>query len=344
MTAPDQALLQHKLIVVIGKGGVGKTTIAGTLGLLAARQGKHTIVVEVGERQHLPELLDQPPAPTPGTQLQLAEHLWSLSVDPDRVLADWLRALSGRISTRVLLSSSTFQYFVAAAPGAREMLSMVEVASLTGAGPHAPRVMPRMATGTVDAGKSTRRQSSASTRRQSSAGTSYDLVILDAPATGHALAMLRSPRTFAGLARVGPIAGQARAVDELLRDRNRCGYVAVTQGTEMAVSETIELQSSLREQLGRELDMVIFNAALPRRFAEPELRAITATSSAHPVGGAAVLAASTVHERARMQNNQLARLRRRKLPLLRLPFLFQPRLDRPALQQLADRLERGLVS
>jgi anion-transporting ArsA/GET3 family ATPase len=318
------SLLQRKLIVVAGKGGVGKTTVAGALGLLAARRGVRTIVVEVGERQHLPELLDRrvPPVdavPATGVELELGERLWSLSIDPDRVLADWLKALGGRVSARVLLSSSTFQYFVAAAPGAREMLSMVKVWGLTGAGGSK-----------YDRGRD--------------GGEGYDLVILDAPATGHALAMLSSPRTFAGLARVGPIAGQAREVSELLRDPERSGYVAVTQGTEMAVSETLQLREGLREELGRELDAVVFNAALPRRFTEPELQRIAAVSGTHPAGRAAVQAANAVHERARVQNNQLARLRRRKLHVLRVPFVFQARLDATALEGIADRLGRGLAA
>jgi hypothetical protein len=382
MTTTSRTLLARRLVVVTGKGGVGKTTVAAALGLSAARRGLRTIVVEVGERRHLAELLADPdmqtsnakaagvaasgvaaagahpaaaagthpaaaasthPAAAAGTHpaaaaganparaasatatgvvVQLDERLWNLSIDPDRVLADWLRALGGRVSARVLLSSSTFQYFVAAAPGAREMLSMVKVWELTDIGdtPHGSRRRP--------------------------GGERYDLVILDAPATGHALAMLRAPRTFAGLARVGPIAAQARAVDALLRDRERCGYVAVTHGTEMAVSETLQLQGSLHEELGRELDLVVFNAALPRRFVEQELQRIATLSATlserHPVGGAAALAATAVHERARLQNNQLARLRRRRLPLIRLPFLFRARLDKTALQLLADRLARAL--
>jgi anion-transporting ArsA/GET3 family ATPase len=311
-------LLQRKLIVVAGKGGVGKTTVAGALGLLAARRGVRTIVVEVGDRQHLPALLDRPDAPATGVEVALAEDLWSLSIDPDRVLADWLKALGGRVSARVLLSSSTFQYFVAAAPGAREMLSMVKVWGLTGAG------------------------GVKYDRERRGGARSYELVILDAPATGHALAMLASPRTFAGLARVGPIAAQAREVSELLRDPERSGYVAVAQGSEMSVSETLQLQAGLHEELGRELDAVVFNAAMPRRFDERELERIAAVDSTHPAAGAAVLAAGAVHERARLQNNQLARLRRRKLRVLRVPFVFQAQLDAAALEGIAARLGRGL--
>ena len=306
-------LLQRRLIVVTGKGGAGKTTIAAALGLLAARAGLRTLVVEVGERQHIPALMDRPQPTELGVEVELMQGLSSLSIDPDRVLADWLRTLGGRVSARVLLSSTTFQYFVAAAPGAREILSMVKVLELTeGEG-----------------------------KRGRSEGA-YDLVILDAPATGHALALLSSPRTFAGLARVGPIAAQARLVGELLADPGRSGYVAVAQGTEMAVTETLELRESLREELGRELDVVIANAALPRRFDARELSRIAALDGGQALIRSASAAAHAVHARAQAQNNQIARLRRQHPRVLRVPFIFAPGVDAATLLRIADRLERGL--
>jgi anion-transporting ArsA/GET3 family ATPase len=308
-------LLERRLIVVTGKGGVGKTTIAAALGLLAARHGRRTLVAEVGERQHIPGLLGRPEPAQAGVEVDLAPGLSSLSIDPDRALADWLRALGGRVSSRVLLSSSTFQYFVAAAPGAREVLSMVKLLELS------------------------ENEDRPGRRRKRDA---YDLVILDAPATGHALALLSSPRTFAGLARVGPIAAQARAVSDLLEDPGRSAYVAVARGTEMAVTETLELREHLREELGRELDLVIANAALPRRFDERELSRIAALGGGHAAVHSASAAARAVHERGRAENNQVVRLRRHHERVLRVPFAFAPRLDEAALQRIADRLERGL--
>ena len=308
-------LLQRKLIVITGKGGVGKTTIAGALGLLAARRGLRTLVVEVGDRQHIPALLGLSEPSEVGSEVALTDGLSSISIDPDRALADWLRALGGRVSSRVLLSSATFQYFVAAAPGAREVLSMVKVLELT------------------------ENEDRPGRKRKQDA---YDLVILDAPATGHALALLSSPRTFTGLARVGPIAAQTRLVSDLLEDPKRSGYVAVAQGSEMAVAETLELRDRLREELGRGLDLVIANGALPRRFDERELGKIATLREEHPVTRSASAAAHAVHARARTQNNQIARLRRAQLHVLRVPFLFRPGLDTTALLSIANRLERGL--
>ncbi len=371
MAAP----LERKLIVVTGKGGVGKTTVSAALGLLAARQGLRTIVVEVTGPEavggtasvgRLAALLGHGVGgnsipPRHGVETELREGLlWSLSIDRDRVLAEWLRAIGGRVPARVLTSSSSFQYLIAAAPGAREMLSMIKVWELAQG----------------------RRPQDRGSRDGHRAGRAadYDLVVLDAPATGHALAMLRSPRTFSAIARVGPIARQSGQVRELLEDPARSAYLAVAHATEMAVTETLELREGLRRDLGRELDGVVVNGTLPRRFEGGELERIAALNGAWlggvPPDGAprgepsvgsagartdsvsgsagegnagestvrrsAVRAAHAVHERTRTQQNQLARLRREGLDVARVPFAFKAELDLAAVEEIADRLGAAL--
>jgi energy-coupling factor transporter ATP-binding protein EcfA2 len=343
------SVLEGSLLVVTGKGGVGKTTVASAIALVAAHRGRRTIVVEVGDQGRLSALFGLA-SPSPGVETQLQESLWSISIDPDRALLEWLQVLGGRVSGRVLASSNTFQYFAAAAPGAKELLSMVKIWELT------------------------------QSQRWRGRGGGYDLVVLDAPATGHALGMLQSPRTFGAIARVGPIAGQAQRVQELLGDPARSSYLAVAQGTEMAVTETLELQKELRRQLGRELHAVVVNGVLPQRFTATELRRLArlgdgglpsdggdgasagvgvagsttpkdaVTRAAAPkrdgatdaVTRSAIHAARAVHERARFQHNQVARLRRRRFEVLPIPFQFVAELDLPAVRGIAEHLERKL--
>ena len=306
------SLLERKLIVVTGKGGTGKTTVASALGLLGARRGLRTIVAELGNQQRFAELHRRIDTTEPGVELELEQSLWSTSIDPDRALIEWLRTLGGRISVRMLASSSTFQYFAAAAPGAKELVSMVKVRELC----------ERSITDRHDGG--------------------YDLVVLDAQATGHALAMLRSPQTFAAIVRAGPLAEQARGVREMLEDRQRCAYVAVAHGTEMAVTETLELEDGLRSQLDRELDAIIVNATVPRRFTREELDRIS------PIGGAAARAAATVHNRAQAQQGQIARLRKQRTAagtapsVVTVPFAFTPELDLAGVEKIASVLARKL--
>jgi Anion-transporting ATPase len=342
------SLLDRKLLVLTGKGGVGKTTVSTALGLLAAERGLRTIVVELGEQRRLEELFGVTPE-APGAQTELRRNLWSVSIDPDRALLEWLQSLGGRVSGRVLASSGTFQYFAAAAPGARELVSMVTIWRLT--------------------------QGRRGTRKRPGG---YDLVILDAPATGHALGMLHSPQTFGAIARVGPIASQTRQVGELLADPERSGYIAVALPTEMAVTEALELQDGLRQRIERSLDAVIVNGTLPRRFSAAELSRIDGLNGAAPmserdprdrrgpgnegapadrsgprgkrhrsdesapVTRSAALAARAVHDRASFQHNQLARLRRRDFDVHPVPFLFVAELDLAAIERIAAQLSKQL--
>jgi anion-transporting ArsA/GET3 family ATPase len=349
------SLLERKLIVVTGKGGVGKTTVACALGMLAARRRLRTIVIELGDQHRIPDLFAaaEPATGDPShpqhhhhmhqghdaEEVELRECLWSTSIDPDRALIEWLHTLTGRLSARLLASSSTFHYFAAAAPGAKELVTMVKVRELCeGRG----------------AGKSASSDANRDSRRQTHP---YDLVVLDAPATGHALAMLRSPQTFTTIVRAGPLAEQAQGVRELLEDPRRTGYVAVAHATEMAVTETLELEEGLRRHLDRDLDAVIVNGTVPQRFTRDELELLAARSGKDSsvestedatVTGSAARMARAIHERARVQQSQIARLRRQRFAagmppgVITVPFAFAPELDLAGVREIAAGLERKL--
>lgn len=356
------SLLERKLIVVTGKGGVGKSTLACALGIAAAQQGQRTIVVELGDQYRLRELFatdgndqDGPDAaggiersehPNAGhrahhagrhhgEEIELQEALWSTSIDPDRALAEWLQTLTGRISARLLASSSTFQYFAAAAPGVKELVSMVKLRELC-------------------EGRGAAKSGSSDSSRERRGRPAYDLVVLDAPASGHALALLRSPQTFSTIVRVGPLAEQAQALRELLEDTKRSAYVAVTHASEMAVTETLELEEGLRVELDRDLDAVIVNGTMPRRFTRDELDRISnaadgqSQSASAGVMSSAAQMARAINDRARVQLAQIARLRRQRFAegsppvVLTVPFAFVQVLDLAAVRRISDRLARHL--
>jgi anion-transporting ArsA/GET3 family ATPase len=348
------SLLERKLIVVTGKGGVGKSTIACALGLAAARQGLRTIVVELGAQHHLSYLFaadeigpNRPdramrldgnehsrghrPDRHDGEEIELQQGLWTMSIDPDRALGEWLQTLTGRISARLLSSSSTFQYFAAAAPGVKELVSMVKLCELC-----------------EGRGAAKSRSSNSSSERRGR--PAYDLVVLDAPASGHALAMLRSPRTFSTIVRIGPLAEQAQALRELLEDTERSAYVAVTHASEMAVTETLELEEGLRVELDRDLDAVIVNGTMPRRFSRQDLKRIALARRDGGDGANAKLAsnavrmAQTVNDRAKVQLAQIARLRHQRFAegsppaVLTVPFAFVQVFGLDAVRRISDRL------
>jgi anion-transporting ArsA/GET3 family ATPase len=181
-------------------------------------------------------------------------------------------------------------------------------------------------------------------RRRGAGG--YDLVVVDAPATGHALGLLRSPQTFGAIARVGPIAGQTNKVQELLSDPAQSAYLGVALATDMAVTEALELQDALDVQLSRPLEAVIVNGLLPRRFNSAEMEKIEGLlgdrAERAALTHAAARAAVAVHERARLQHNQVGRLRRRNFEVLGIPFVWGARLDLAAVQGIATRLAQKL--
>jgi anion-transporting ArsA/GET3 family ATPase len=304
-TAVAAGLLDKPLVVVTGKGGVGKSTVAAALGLAAARRGKRTIIAEVARRDDVSRVLG-------GTGVhedELAPRLHHISIDPEEAMEEYLvDQLPSRALADVLLSSRGFNYFAAATPGLRELLTVGKVWELTREDRRTPGADP------------------------------YDLVVLDAPATGHGVAVLSAPRTFADAAVMGRIARQGRIIDAMLSDPAQTGVVAVARPEEMPVNETLALEAALPETVGVAVDLVVANGLLPDRFEAADIRALQAVPPSPPVG-----AALMAHARARAQRAQLARLRRRaRAPVVALPFVSAAMLDAAAIEPLVRALERAV--
>jgi anion-transporting ArsA/GET3 family ATPase len=163
----------------------------------------------------------------------------------------------------------------------------------------------------------------------------YDVVIVDGPASGHAIGLLRTPGTFADIARVGPIASQSRRVREWLADERRTAFVTVALAEELPVSETIDLGARLHASIGRRPEAIVVNELLPDRFSDADLAAVEA---AGPGSDLAALV-RTADARADLQAGQLGRLEAAvDVPVHRLPFVFAPQLGREHVEALADRL------
>ena len=306
-------LFDHRLIFVTGKGGVGKSTVATALGLLAARRGLRTIVAELGNQERVQRAFDQE-----GNQfqeLQIAPRLFTISIDPQHAMEEYLRVKTGPVG-QALGSSRLFHAFAMATPGMRELLSMGKVWEL------------------------------AQLQRRTRGAAPYDLVIVDAPATGHGVGILRTPRTFAEIARVGPIAHQGRTIATTIADQEFTAVIAVATAEEMPVNETLALHEAINED-GLVLSAVIVNAVYPPRFDEEEVeeltRALKRTRSR--LGRGAVNAALSEHARGVAQREQRDRLSDGLgLELVDLPYLFTEQIGQSELALLADALEAGLFT
>jgi anion-transporting ArsA/GET3 family ATPase len=303
-------LLERRLIFVTGKGGVGKSAVATALGLLAAGQGRRTIVAELASQNRVGETFHRDAAPF--EEIELADGLFTISIDPESAMEEYLRVKTGAVG-QALGSSRLFHAFAMATPGMRELLSVGKVWEL------------------------------AQLQRRTSGADVYDLVIVDSPAAGHGLGILRTPRTFAEIARVGPIAHQAQTISATIADRGFTSVIAVCTASEMPVSETLWLSEALRGD-GLDLDAVIVNALYPGRFSDED-RADLERARARarsPLTGAALAAALSEHARARSQAEQLQRLRDGLSdggpPLVTLPYLFAETIGPAELARLAAAL------
>jgi hypothetical protein len=231
----------------------------------------------------------------------------TLTIDPHDALEEWLGRQLPRRLVHLLARSGAFAGFVSAAPGARELVSVTKAWELSQA------------------------------RRWRRDARPFDTVVLDAPASGHGVGLLRTPRTFADIARIGPIATQARAVDETLRDPARSTIVAVALPSELAVSETLELDERMVARLGRGLDAIVVNGVWPRRLSGADARRVATADGA--LGHAPRHAVAAASGRVREQQSQLARLRREALvPVHTLPFVFAPALRSEHIGALSARL------
>jgi anion-transporting ArsA/GET3 family ATPase len=307
--APIPDLLDKRLVFVTGKGGVGKTTVAVALGLRAAAEGKRAIVCEVAAQENASRFFDH--TEVGFHEVEMEENLWAISIDPDESMREYvLLQLKVRAMRDLLFRSRVFTYLAAATPGLKELVTIGKIWELT----------------QLD--------------RKVKSGRKYDLVIVDAPATGHGIGFLQTPRTFAAIARVGPIHSQAQQLNRLITDQDHTGTAIVALPEEMPVNESAALEQDLRDEVGVAVDRIYLNGLYPERFSKEEAeRLAELAGDSEGIERAAARAALSEHDRARSQRAQLARLRRRvKTPVKTLPFLFEPDLDVEAARQLSRRL------
>jgi anion-transporting ArsA/GET3 family ATPase len=305
------SVLDKHLVFVTGKGGVGKSSVAAALGLVAARRGLRTIVAELAGQERVQRLFGRPAERF--REVEMAPGLFTISVDPEHALEEYLEVKIGALG-HLLGSSHLFHTFAMATPGMRELLSIGKVWEL------------------------------AQLERRTHGGLPYDLVIVDAPATGHGTALLKTPRTFADIARVGPIAHQGRQIAATIADRSFTGVLVVSTPEEMPVNEALSLRDSLAQD-GLELDLVVLNALYPMRFDEREAAQLASAlaRARSQLSRSALAAALSEHARAQTQREQRDRLRTGvDGRLAELPFVFADHVGPAELELLAGELESQL--
>jgi len=318
---PEQFFAASRLVIVAGKGGVGKTTASATLARAAALAGLSTLIVEVEGKSGLPAMFGQGELGYDEVVLSRgggpdgAADVRARTLTADAALLEYLRDHGwSRISKR-LVSSGALDVVATAAPGIKDILLLGKVKQL---------------------------------EREGLA----DVIVLDAPAAGHAITFLQSARSLLDTVSVGPINAQARDVLELLEDHERCQVMLVTLPEETPVNEAVETAFSLEDRVGIGLGPIVVNGVYPTvdgLVSDPA--AVTAAADAADVslraGEADALAAAAAFrlDRMQLQAEQLGRLEAQlPLPQLRLPFQFTTEIGPAELDVLARAMLAGIES
>ena len=311
MEVADFCSTSH-VVVVAGKGGVGKTTVTAALAVAAARAGRSVLIVEVEGKSGLPTMFDTPSLSYDEAQLDTGIRARFLT--PDAALVDYLESHGMRRISKRLIASGALEVVATAVPGMKDILVLGKVKSLD-------------------------------------ESRAADLVIVDAPAAGHAISFLLSPRGLLDAVRVGPINKQATDVVSLLSDPERCQVMLVTLPEETPVSEVIETAYAIEDRAGVALGPVVVNqcfASLPDDVS-PSVDDVLADADACGRFVSEREARDLAHaidfraQRHAVQREQVRRLADRlPLPRIELPFLFTPDIGREQVGVLAGALAGGI--
>lgn len=318
--------LAPKILIVSGKGGVGKTTVSAALAVVAARQGRKVCIAEVDRKGTLPRLFG-------GGELtydpsEIAPGVWGMNIIPEESLAEYLDVQyhMKRVS-KVFTSTHFVDYITTAAPGLKDILVLGTVWYLEQG-------------------------------RRGGANMQFDTIILDAPAAGHMLTFLSAPMGLSDAIRVGPVRRQSDWLVDMLRDPTRTRIHLVTLPEEMPVSETIETAEALHHRLGLDPGAVFANSVYQELLTKEEQEALDLVMTDDNPRELRIRAAEVA---LRVDNDDLEALvgyarfhaARRAIqtkhlralkkavddPVVELPFLFSGGLALPDIETLADVIE-----
>lgn len=289
------ALAHQRLLIVTGKGGVGKTTLAAALAVASARRGLRTLVCEINAKERVTHLLGRPEV---GAEIgSLEENLWAVDVRPAEALREYaLMILKFESIYNAVFGNRLVGYFLRFIPSIQEIVMLGKILF------HLKEKRP-------------------------DGSWRFDRIIIDAPATGHAITFLSVPQVVIDTVPPGPLSSDATWMRDLLIDPKVTGTVLVSLPEELPVNETLELHDALTKKVKLTTAAVVLNGAIRSRFSEAERATLQ--------GELAEVA--RVHElRAGLSTEAETRLSTLPAPLVRVPRLYQPAFARPAVEAVAQ--------
>lgn len=230
---------QQRLWVVTGKGGVGKSTVAAALALASAREGARTLVCEINATERISYLLEKPEV---GPEIrQIEPNLWAVNVQPEPAMREYaLMVLRFQAIYKAVFENRVIRYFLRFIPSLQELVELGKILY------HLQEKLPN-------------------------GRWKWDRIIIDAPATGHAITFFSVPQVLLDTVPAGPMQREAEKMRDLLVDPTTTAAVLVALPEEMPVNETIELHRAFRDQLRIRTGAVVLNMFVPERFSQGDL-------------------------------------------------------------------------
>jgi anion-transporting ArsA/GET3 family ATPase len=289
--------LSQRLLFVSGKGGVGKSTVAAALALSFARRGERTLVCEINTDERITHLLERPPV---GPELQQIEkNLWAVDIRPQEAMREYaLMVLKFKAVYRAVFENRLVRHFLRLIPSLQELVMIGKIFY------HLRQTEP-------------------------DGSPTFHRVVVDAPATGHAISFLSVPQVLLDTVPPGPMSQEAQVMRDLLVDPAVSGAVLVTLPEEMPLNETFELAQSLRDKVHLRHVLTVLNTHVAPRFGAEDL-----VATGKVPGLARWVGAHAAREQASAE--ALERLKRLEAPVVALPRLFEDRFGRSTVEKLAD--------
>jgi dephospho-CoA kinase len=313
-----RSLLDYRVVIVTGKGGTGKTSVAACLAEAACNAGRRVLLAETAATEAVAGYFEERPEPLGYAGRELRPNLHAMRIEPHDALADYLGLQTGlrRIAERVL-RTDTFQQLLEAVPGWRELIILGKVWHLE-------------------------------QKRDASQRPVHDLIVVDAPATGHGLTFLDVPRVVQQAVRAGPLSKHAGWVESLIHDRERTLLLPVTLPEELPVLETVELIERARGEIDIGVDRIVVNAMPSRRAKRltPILDGLPDSLPLEALPPVPVLRELLIHAEIRealafREREQVSKLC--ELPVVDLPYSPTSLADPAEWQRLVDAILRDAV-
>lgn len=307
-------LLDRRLVMFSGKGGVGKTTLASAFALCCARRGQRTLLIELNVKDRLSPLFGSVEINEQISEVE--ENLHAVNISPMAALEEYgMMILRMKLVYKAVFENKVVHTFLRAIPGLNELLMLGKVHF------HAIEA--------DDRGK-----------------LLWDKIVVDAPATGHGLFFLRIPSVITSIIRSGHMYNEAKKIEDYLRDPAMTSLVIVTLPEEMPVNEALMMRDVVTRELHIPIGAIIANSVYPSVFSDDELALVDQTQEDRAADGADgfVKAAHFRSSRVQMQRTYLKRLAdEASQPLLQIPYYFTERFDFQTIRKIADDLDDQLT-